>query len=116
MAAASSPVRRLSRPWIIGVTGFFRAWRAMGSPLVSRGAASPRSSRQIEMAVVVEVAHIAHLFSETSRHQPFRSERPVPTIWKDRERPELVDLIAGGDDLGSAVAVEIAHQQGLDRG
>jgi hypothetical protein len=59
---------------------------------------------------VIEVADVLQLFAETSGQQLFRAKRTVAAIRQDRERRQIVDVIAGDDDFWSAVAVEIAHE------
>ena len=59
---------------------------------------------------MIEVGDVPQLLAGTARQQPFRPERAVSAIGKDRERGQFVDVLAGRDDFGSAIAVEIAHE------
>ena len=66
-------------------------------------------SQEIGNAVVVEIAHVFQFLAEAALQQSFRRESAVPAIGQQRECAQLVDVIAGGDDLRNDHVVYFAE-------
>ena len=69
--------------------------------------------RDQQRSIAIHIADILDPFAKGTRQQALARERAVSAIRQQRERAELVDLIAGCDDLRSAVAIEIADEHHL---